>query len=296
MKERAWLSFVSAGIAVLGLISAYSHQLSSEDRTKFNVAQALIYKVEPYAWEVGLLSGVSLILSQLLQGISAGPHFRKETIQNVLDVLVSQCEGKERENRITLFKSGRGWEVWLRAVWRLKWDWFSDEKRNKRLALRSIKLFSDYLYVYVRSKQARHPLSTAAFRISDRRELCQGMAGRAWDEKAFICVPNLPEIKQSDRNKIRTMTVEEILRLPGTTRLRKYVEATGIRDTLQLRGVESFARHFMGHDVRRVDGEPWGVLLLDSDREKCPFSPTGDGGELGAQFRTQAVVLGNLVK
>jgi hypothetical protein len=294
MKQRAWLSYLSAGLAAVALFSGYSIQLPNPIESP-SLFQRVAMSVQPYAWGTGLAAGLVIILIELVQGITAGPQFRKETIQQVLDVLVAQCEGNPRENRITLFRKRSGLGVICRGLWRLGWTFWHPEKRHKLSALARVRLRGTYLHVYVRSSKARHPLSTAAFRIAERRDLCEGMAGRAWDEQGFICVSNLPKIKEEDRLRIQRMTVEEILQLPPMTRVRRYVEATGIRRTEQLRSIDSFARHFMGHDIRTGKGEPWGVLLLDSEREECPFSPSGDGGEFGSMFRAQAVVLGNLL-
>jgi hypothetical protein len=251
---------------------------------------------QPYAIAVAVIVLLILAAVQVVQAIAGGPTFRKHTIRGILDVLVGECGGRAKANRVTLFKKASGFRVFCTGIWRLRWRLWARSKRPKLRSLWRIQWAADYLYVYARSTGAKSQRSTAAFRVSDREPECEGVAGQVW-EWDFYVLADLPRIRDTHRKLIRSLSLDEILRRRANDRLRRYVEAVRIEETDQLRAIETFSRHFMGQTVHAPGHPEWGVLLLDSSEETCPFSPQEqDGGSLGRIFRTHAEALGHVVK
>lgn len=293
MRRTGWIPVLAVIIAVLGGFATYAADVDPTDRPRWLAAFALRFK--DHALALGVVATLLIAGLQALQATLARPAFRRETVQGILDVLVSACTGMPKKNRITLFQKKKGWKAFAIGMWRLKWRYWRPEKRKKLRALWQIEWFADYLYVYARSTQARAQFSTAVFRISDRAEECAGMAGYAW-ELGFFVKANLPKIRALEMELIQTRTWSEILALPRNNRLRLYVDETGITSVEQLRAMETFAQHFVGHIIRTSQGN-WGVLLLDSEEDRCPFEGEEENaGAFGRIFQTHAEALGNILR
>lgn len=298
MKSYWWVHVLKLAATCVVAFSTYSLAatpcIAPCDAPNWFHAAGLWFK--PRAVPAAFIATAVFGIAEFLQFLFGVPGYRKETVQRFLDVLVGQCHGRARNNRVTLFKRVSGFRAFWTGVWRLRWLLWRKSKRSKLRALWRIEWTAEYLMVYVRSSGSKGPNSTAAFRVSDLPGECEGIAGLVWLED-FLVRPNLSKLTEDDRKQIRALTMDQILRLGGNNRLRRYVEATGIKDIHQLRAIESFARHFMGSTVHGKGGRLWGVLLLDSDENDCPFSlAEPNGGAMGRLFSTQAETLSNVLR
>src|SRR5580698_9780160 len=107
--------------------------------------------------------------------------FRRDRIRKALDqFLAEQCGGDAKKHRLTVFKRQIGIVVLIVGAARLLRRGRS--AGAKWVALSKIRWFSSYLYVYARATGARAPVSSAAFRVSDIPEECEGIAGQAWEQ------------------------------------------------------------------------------------------------------------------
>ncbi len=252
----------------------------------------------PYAFGAAITIAALLFAAQIAQAWFGQPAFRKQTVQAIIDDLAVELPGKGRKNRITIFRRVKGWRAFLIGSMRLLRPPWHPSKRAKFRALRRLLRhpFSDFLFPYLRSSEGRSSVCVATFRVDDREEECECMAGRAWID-GFFALPNLRRLRKSQRDQIPELTIETILGRPPQDTIRRYVEDSWIRNTEQLHSFETFARHFMGHEIDTGMRRPWGVILLDSDEEECPFdaaSPTG--GTFGEVFRTHATSLGHILR
>ncbi len=294
MIRTRWVSIASAIAAFVSGISVLALNVSPQTQPSWLRAAGLWY--QPYAFVVAVGVLAVLLVAQVAQAALGGPSFRKKTIQGVLDVLAAECGGRAKVNRVTLFKRVSGFTAFWVGIWRLRWRYWLPEKRRRLKALWRIEWAADYLYVYVRSSSAKGRRSTAAFRVSDREHECEGVAGQVWEWDSYF-LPNLPRIRDTHRAIIRAKTLDGILQRNANDRLRQYVEATRIKSTEQLRATETFSRHFMGQTVHTPKKPEWGVLLLDSSEDECPFPHNEDqGGQLGRIFRTHGDALGHVIQ
>ena len=213
-------------------------------------------------------------------------HGYKPALQRLLDDFAArEFKGRAKKNRLTLFKATSGLRLFLYGLARLPLF----EKSHKWAALRRLRPRRRYLGVYVRASEARNRRSTTALRVSDTAAECEGMAGSVWEEGACL-LANLPKI---DPREVRSITALDTL--PEHHPIRVYARGTNIRELVLLQSMEHYARHFLGCLIRRQDGTPWGVLLLDSEEETCPFPDDGTGGDFGQRFFMLAAVFGKLI-
>lgn len=292
MKRTLWIAYASAALAFLSGLVAVG--LNVTENTEPAWLRNLVLRYQPYLPAALIALAGLLLLAQILQATLARPAYRRQTLLEIVDNLVKELPGRAKKNRITIFRRVRGWQVLFWGTLRLLPRPWHPAKRAKFEAVRRVDPFGTYLFAYLRSTQGRNAACVAAFRVGERERDCEGMAGRAWEE-GFFALPDLERLRSSDRSRIADATVEEVLQ--RNDRLRRYVELTRIQDTTQLRSFQTFARHYMGHALDNGQKRPWGVILLDSDEERCPFdnrSPTG--GTFGEVFRTHAESLGHLLR
>jgi hypothetical protein len=238
----------------------------------------------------------SAILILRIASIFAARHaFRRSVLEEALNVLVSQCGGASRKNRITLFRCVSGRRAFCGSYWRMGLKAFSEEYRPMRRLLKKVEWGAKYLQVYARSQDAKNRLSPIIFRVSDYPEKCEGMAGVVWSEQG-ACKGSLPKLVETDVRLLRSSTLEQIQAKAASSRVRKYVSQTNLNSTELVHAVRSFSRHFMGQIVHTPQRRDWGVLLLDSEEEECPFDESEDGGALGRVFRTQAETIGQILR
>ncbi len=195
-----------------------------------------------------------------------------------------QFPGRERQNRVTLFKRTSGATLKLRGFTEL-WRLLTEPGRAKYLW--GLDWRSDYLAVYVRAKGARNRRSPIAWRVSDDPEGCHGVAGMIWDEAGMVdlTLDAVPDVKQ-------VATIRSIGALPPDDQTRKYLEGSNVRSIASVRSMKNFGRHFCG-TIIRAGGHPWGVLLIDSTEDVCCFGPDSvPRDELGRLAVTIGQVLG----
>lgn len=237
-----------------------------------------------------LLLGCSALaaIAEWIRAFTATKQENRATLQRVLnDFAAREFPEKGRKNRITLFKAVSGWSALLHAIRRT--SVFAG--RHKWKSVRRIRLRGTYLIVFLRSVDARSQKSGTVLRVADEPQHCEGVGGRVWEEN-FYFLGNLPEITV-DAVRSATKLLED---LPVAHLVRRYAEATNIRDLTLLRSMDTFARHFMGSLIRRSDGTVWGVLLLDSEDRNCPFPTNSTGGKFGDRFKDLARLLGKIVE
>jgi hypothetical protein len=213
-------------------------------------------------------------------------HGAKGALQRLLDAFAnSEFKGRAKKNRLTLFKTTSGFRVFSYGLIRLP---LLDQVHKWR-ALKRLRPRWKYLGVYLRASEARNRKSTTALRVSDSADHCEGMAGLVWEEGACM-LANLPRISAA-----RVRDVAKFDSLEASDPIRIYAESTNIRDLVLLQSMEHYARHFMGYLIRRQDGTPWGVLLLDSEEDVCPFPTDAAGGVFGQKLAMLAQVFGILI-
>ena len=213
-------------------------------------------------------------------------HPAKEVLRKMVEDYASAMFHHDgRRNRVTLFKSTNGWRAFIFGM--LKWS--ALENPYKRRALARIIWRKTYVGVYVRPAAARHSRSATVFRVSDNAPECEGMAGLVW-ERGYVLLAHLPKI---DRDEVRNLTAESFAKLRSDHPIRQYASSTGIRDLRLLKSMDHFARHFLGTVIRRADGTNWGVLLLDSEADDCPFPL--DGGHFQQRFDDRARLIGAII-
>ena len=213
-------------------------------------------------------------------------HQFKRVIEHLVDDCAKQLfSDRQKQNRITLFKVTTGWRAFLWSMARLPLF----QKLNKWRAAFRLRWAERYLAVYYRPAIVRNRHSTTALRVSDLADECEGMAGLVYEE-GFYVVADLPAI-----TRLQVSSVKSMASLTKQDPVRHYAEATKISDLHLLRTFDTFARHFMGVTVRTSNGTPWGVLLIDSEEPKCPFSMPSGGGIIKDQLNNTARIIGKLV-
>jgi hypothetical protein len=283
---------LSALTSVFAAAVAYATKVKEGDTPSWLVAFALS-KRESLA--AGLL-GLSVLgtMVESARAYISERHMSKGVLQKLLEDLAKTLFGENaKRNRLTLFKKTRGWRVFVWAL--IKLPWFG--KRHKWRALFRLKWRDDYLGVYLRPSSVRNKNSLTAFRISDQARYCEGVAGLVWEEN-FVMIAGLQKVDPESTRKIKGLAD-----LPATDPIAQYARSTNVSDPILLKSIENPARHFFGTIIRLGDGRPWGVLLLDSEEDDCPF-PFGTGkgsknkrraGNFGKTFFTYADLLGKVI-
>lgn len=213
-------------------------------------------------------------------------HQFKKVVEHLVDDCAKQCfQSRGKKNRITLFKVTVGWRHFLWGLVRLPLL----GKPKKWAALFGIRPTNSYLGVYYRPADVRNRKSATAFRVSDLADECEGMAGFVYEE-GFCLVSDLPAIS---RHQVHTLS--DLNSLGSSHPVKKYADATRIHDLRLLKSFENFARHFIGVRISRSNGTTWGVLLVDSEEQSCPFPSPSGGGKVKEQLDQTARMIGKLV-
>ena len=276
---------LSAATTILAAVVVYASRVSEGDAPAWLSTWAVAQRAT--------LAVALLVLTVVAAGIDVTRAVVADRLENkeVLRQLLNEFSARNfpdrraRRNRLTLLRATKGWRAWARALWRL--PLFGT--RHKWRAWRRISFRSTYLVVYLRATDARSPKSATALQVSDQELLCEGMAGRVWEE-GYCFRGELPKLRAEDVRK-----VTDLSKLPHDDPIREYAEATNVRDIVLLHSFDNFGRHFMGTVIRRADATPWGILLLDSEDDTCPFLPEGTGGQFGDRFQELALALGKFV-
>ena len=92
--------------------------------------------------------------------------------------------------------------------------------------------------------------STATFAAPDDADKAEGVAGRAWRTFRVLIVANLPDLNAA-------YTEAGIREYAKKT----WIDAKWVRARIAQR--KTLARSYVGIPIR-VDGKPWGVIIIDS--------------------------------
>jgi hypothetical protein len=254
-KNGLWLAGLSFLATILAGFMTYALRLSPGDDPQWFVALVLL----------GVTSLITVC--DLVRAYFSDRHQAKKFLGGMLNDLSKVLfAANARNNRITLFKLTGGWRTLFWSIVKLPFS-----KSHKWRALLRLSLIrGKYVGVYLRSQDSRGKNSVAAFRVSDDPKECEGVAGLIWDKAGQVMIPDLPLL---DRDAIRALP--DSPELGQNSPIKQYVSSTNISDFRILKACDSLARHFYGTLIRKPDGTPWGVLLLDSTEEQCPFIVNG---------------------
>lgn len=295
MKRGLWLALVKFFFTLVMAFAVYAQGLENLEDPNWFERAALIFQES--ALTSALIAAVALAVVEVGEKVAGGFAYRRSVVKACLDRLVDQCEGRPRHNRLTVFRVVYGPRAFFHSVLSLRWTWWSRRKRHKWKRLFEIDWTEKYLVVYERSSGARNQRSAVAFRVSDRKQDCEGVAGLTWEED-FLTKENLPSVTRRDVKAVTEF--EAINRMRKQNAIRQYVERTNIKSLSMLRSIDTYSKHFMGQVIYRPgSGRRWGVLLLDSEEEVSPFpSQEGlpPGGLVGKQFQACAETLAHLVR
>ena len=149
-----------------------------------------------------------------------------------------------------------------------------------------------YLIVYARCARGTNPQSCSMFRVySQSPEKCEGFAGLVWSTD-FAVKRGLPNVKDhlkkiTGKGDIRTIT-------KSSSSMRRYAIESNLTNCAKLRAVNRYAQHFLGTALWTARGKKWGVLLVDSTAEACPFPEADPGFE--HDFKSYATSLSHTLQ
>lgn len=294
MRTSRWLTIGTALIAFISGVVAAAQLVGPTTRPEW-FRDFVLHHQGALPFIAIALAG-AIFLAQITQAVIGPYRYRKTTVQDIVDGLPNVLSGQARRNRITIFRRVKGWKALAIGVWRLRYRPWREPKQAKFRALCSLSLAGDYLFPYVRSSEGRNERCVAVFQVGELERDCHGMAGRTWEE-GFMIRAELPKLKDSYRDDAATLNIEEVRNRHPNDPLRKYVTETWIVTTEQMQALQTFARHFMGQAIYTGGKRPWGVILLDSDEEECPFDAASqDGGTFGEVLRTHGTTLGHILR
>lgn len=280
-KPRLWYVVASILVTIVAAFSAYASRLSP------GVASSgfqLWLHGQREAMSIALL--VAAVAGGVKEGVRAylgTRHAARPVLQRMIDEFSkTHFKDRERHNRVTLFKKTRGWKIfWLGVLkiggWRRPHRW---------KYLRSIHHQADYVGVYVRARGSRNRHSSVAWRISDVKDDCEGVAGLIWEEGGMVFIECQAEV---DTAKLSQVNRLEDLAADNPTAI--YASATNIKSLDSIRPLRNFGRFFCGTVIKHA-GEPWGVLLIDSQDDVCKF---GEGSVTRDKLGELALSIGQIV-
>lgn len=219
--------------------------------------------------EITLTLVVVTVLLPVVEGIRTYLTDRHQT-KSVLDRVISGYSREwfndtTRDNRLTLFKVSSGWRLMSWALVRAPFA-----PKSWGALLFRLRPMEKYLGVYIRPRNVRNHLSAAVFRISDRPEECEGVAGLTYDKNGLCSIEELPAI-----NAEMVSSVSKLDGLSHDDPVRIYAARTNVKSVGMLRERKQFSRFFAGTVVRDSNDCTWGVLLLDSADQDCPVIVNG---------------------
>ena len=229
-----------------------------------------------------------LTAADWLRSYVEGRHESKRVLAKILNELSgSLFPNGARRNRITLFSQSSGWRLFFYGLLRNPlWG-----KPHKWKALFRLKWREDYLGVYLRPMDSKGRKSTAAFQVSDDSQECEGVAGRIWDIAGQWMVTDLPRVETRAIRRIASQS-----ELESNAAVKAYASKTNMLSYRGFDACDHFATHYYGTLIRRSDGTSWGVLLLDSFVEECPFTMDGEPSPSFVQrFNDFATIIGKIV-
>lgn len=288
MKRKGKLLVTLSSLTTLfaGLV-AYAAKVQASDEPAWLSGWAIEKR--------SFLSVVLLCLTGLgtgvewLRSIRSSAAAEQEVVQRLLNEFARRQFGDDaRKHRVTLFRVAPGWRVKFITLFRFPW-WPLD--RHKAAAWWRIDPRLQYLYAYLRCEGVRNARSSAAFLVHDNAQRCEGMAGRVWDE-GRCQISQLPKFDPGELRNIKT--VADLDLHPRAADIRKYMKETNMQDPKLLASLQHYAQHFYGLVVKGNTNVPWGVLLLDSEADRCPFGSRATG-QFQKDYQTFAVMLGKIL-
>ena len=114
------------------------------------------------------------------------------------------------------------------------------------------------------------PNSKTYFRYSaDTQKHCQGVAGVIRHDMVALGVNNLPDIENLNLDSVDLKG-----RTSAASQVKDYMERCYIKDIETLKRLNRRSRHLYGNILFDLDGEPIGVMMIDSLKEASPFNST----------------------
>jgi hypothetical protein len=128
--------------------------------------------------------------------------------------------------------------------------------------------WDSYLHVYIR--EGSFAKSFTMFRVEEDNAVnCEGVVGRIRFEKGdSVLYSGLPDVSSILLSKIDLSNS----RNKESKVVKEYMERGFIKNLDSLRAIHFRARHFLGSVIYKEGGLSWGVLLVDSNDEVCPFT------------------------
>lgn len=180
----------------------------------------------------------------------------KQLRQKFMDTLLEELLNNDRNNyRISIFKRATLFRR-LRIYTRQAIDYVKCRRRGEK------PLFLRGKYVYVSERLGtEHPKSNTFFHYSpDTMKKCQGVAGAVMQGLSVVIVPHLPDIEGIDLLTIDLKNKKS----PNTRKVRDYMRRGYVSDIQTLRRIHKKSRHIYGNILNNMEGNPKGVLVLDS--------------------------------
>jgi hypothetical protein len=271
MKRTPWLLLLIGSLMAAAIVF---FQRAAVFDSKSDVAPSLLLGL--YTWAQPR-AGTAIILlaigTAFVQAVEKGwgiHRFRKDVHTRFLDqILLELFDNNGLENRVTLFKAVRGFQAIPSFLYR--WVFFAED-RFRLLGMLPLNPFGSYLIVYARCAKSANPRSCSMFRVySQSPERCEGFAGLVWSTD-FAVTRNLPNVKERLRKLKRKGDIKDVTK-PGHA-LRRYAVESNLTTCAKLRAVNRFAQHFFGTALWTGGGKKWGVLVVDSTANLCPFPET----------------------
>jgi hypothetical protein len=298
VKKAWWAAGLSALTAIVAALVSYGARTSATGKYRAIAAFAVANR-EDLILALLMLTVLGTVVDTA-RALTAQGVEDTRTLQRLLDNFSSrEFPDNQKQNRLSLMKAVSGWK----ALWCVAKRLPLGAGRYKWIAAMRIRPNRNYLLIHTRSSVARSRNSATVLRIADQPHDCEGIAGKVWEEGAYY-VGGLPKITAKQVRHMR-----DLKQLLASDPVRRYAEATNISNTRFLQSMDNFAVHFMGSVIRRDDGTNWGVLLLDSEDDACPFSLQADqpsakrkrgtfkgAGKFGVRFSELAVTLGKVVR
>jgi hypothetical protein len=283
--------FASLLLAIGLCLMNYATRIPADDKNLPFVSSFVFAHRLDLANSVLVLGLATALVDFFVKHVLEGRYESQRMIEKLLaSYSKALFDSQTMSNRLTLFKRTRGWSAFLwglgkQKIFPMRENWHAFR------ALFTINMNADYLRVYLRPARSWNRASTAAFRISDDPNMCEGVAGLIWSQNSVVKICDLPTLQST-----QLFGLKKLNDLAPDDNVRKYAEATNVTKPHLLLARKRFARHFVGTVIENSAGERWGVLLLDSDDENCPLAAGSSTTEYQKRFEDCALILGKLVE
>lgn len=188
---------------------------------------------------------------------------KKKIRQRIMSMMMEELFDKNKGGhvRITIFKDAGRLRHW-KFYWTLWWRW-----KRKVCELSPEK--GKYVYVKERLGTEFADSNTFLFYDPNTRTKVSGIAGFVRQSREQITVPDLPDLTKIDLNNVNLNDSKD----QRVVLIKDYMNR-GMVDFDTLKRINVKGRHFFGTMLTDKDGEPKGVLVVDSTGENSPFNST----------------------